>query len=502
MTSDPDPDDDDASTAAVPEETRVLAPSRARARPPDPAVPDPGEILSPGATVGAYIILRRIATGGCGTVYAAVHRVLGRKVAIKVLHGHLVGVSQFAARFVQEARAVNLIRHPGIVDIHEIGTLESGTPFYVMELVDGIPLGALLEQRGALSPLEALQILDPICDALQAAHAKGVIHRDVKASNVIVVGGNGPDWQVKLVDFGIAKVLHLVPGQDGITIAGQRLGTPHYMAPEQFRADPVDARTDVYALGVLLFRMLTRDLPFRSRDLGEIERMHLETPPPPPSQRVPVSPAIDAVVLKAMDKDPARRFESVAAFRAALRRAVDVPATVPAEARSARAIGIYLELRVPEQDRELDDALLSDLAAIMDLAACRLDEAGFSLALQTATAILGTRTSTPDEVGKRLAHGLRVADHLFESLAHRPGADARIKFNICVHVDQVSVRVASNGAELLSGPLVQAGTWAPDSDVPMLCVTEEVTHELPGIDTGKRAGRYILVRQHAGGLAS
>jgi serine/threonine-protein kinase len=435
-------------------------------------------------------------------VYAAVHGILGRKVALKVLHRHLVGVSQFPARFVQEARAVNLIRHPGIVDIHEIGTLDNGTPFYVMELVEGISLGTLLEQRGALAPLEALQILDPICDALQAAHAKGVIHRDVKASNVIVVGGSGPEWQVKLVDFGIAKVLHLVPGQDGITVAGQRLGTPHYMAPEQFRADPVDARTDVYALGVLLFRMLTKELPFHSRDLGEIERMHLETPPPPPSQRVPVSPAIDAVVLKAMDKDPDRRFESVAAFQAALRRAIDAPAARPAETRASRAIGIYVELRMPDQHASWDDRLLSDLGDIMDLAARQLDEAGFSLALQTATAILGTRTSSPDELGKRLSHGLRVAGHLFESLTTRPRADPRIRFNVCLHVDQVSVRVATNGAELLAGPLVQTGAWAPESDMPMLCVTEEVTRELPGIDSEKRDGRYILVRQRAGGLAS
>jgi serine/threonine-protein kinase len=490
MTSGPEGHDDGDHLPA----TRVLAPRRGAA--PRAATSEPDDLLEPGAAAGAYVIQRRIGAGGCGTVYAAEHRVLGRKVAVKVLHRQLAGMPQFTLRFVQEARAVNLIRHPGIVDIHDFDTLEDGRPFYVMELIDGISLGALLAQRGPLTPREALRILDPVCDALEAAHGRGVIHRDVKASNVIVAD-RAPQWEVKLVDFGIAKILHPDPAQRGITTQGQRLGTPHYMAPEQLRGEPVDARTDVYALGVLLFRMLTESYPFHSSELDDIERMHLETPPPPPSQWRPVSPAIDAVVLRAMDKHPDRRFESAAAFQAALRVAVDAPAATPAAPEVSPAIGIYVELRVPDQAGELDPAMLSDLAGMLDLAALVLGDAGFTLALQTGVAILGARTSSPDALGATLAHGLEVADRLFDALAHRPDPDGRIGFNVCLHVDRVSLHVAPDGRPLLAGPLVQIGRWAPDADMPALCVTEEVTHTLSGIPAEERAGRYILVRRPA-----
>jgi serine/threonine-protein kinase len=267
------------------------------------------------------------------------------------------------------------------------------------------------------------------------------------------------------------------------------------MAPEQLRGDPVDARTDVYALGVLLFRMLTKGYPFDSPDVGEIERMHLETPPPPPSQRRPMSPALDAVVLRAMDKRPDHRFESVASFQAALRLAVDAPTATPAEPRVSQAIGIYVELRVPDHHGELDQAMLSDLAAMLDLSALVLEDAGFTLALQTGVAILGTHTSSPAALGETLAHGLRVAGRLFDSLTQRPDPDDRIRFNVCLHVDRVSMQVAPDGKAVLAGPLVQIGTWAPESDLPALCVTEEVTRTLPDVATEARAGRYILVRR-------
>ncbi len=473
-------------------ETRVLAPRRSFAPQVDES--DGEDVLTPGCVAGAYVISRLIGAGGSGTVYAAEHLVLGRKVALKVLHRHLVGVPQFTLRFVQEARAVNLIRHHGIVDIHDFDTLEDGRPFYVMELVDGSSLGALLEQRESLTPREALRILDPICDALGAAHARGVIHRDVKASNVIVVD-RGPERQVKLVDFGIAKLLHPDPKVRGITIQGQRLGTPHYMAPEQLRGDPVDARTDVYALGVLLFRMLTKSYPFESPDLGEVERMHLETPPPPPSQQRPVSPAIDAVVLRALNKHPGRRFESVASFQAALRLAVGAPTATPARREVSQAIGIYVELRVPDQQGELDQAMLSDLASMLDVTALVLTDTGFTLALQTGAAILGTRTSSPDALGETIAHGLRVASRLFDALAHRPDPDVRIRFNVCLHVDRVSMQVEPDGKAHLGGPLLQIDTWTPECDMPGLCVTEEVTRTLSGIAAGARTGRFFLVRR-------
>jgi hypothetical protein len=171
----------------------------------------------------------------------------------------------------------------------------------------------------------------------------------------------------------------------------------------------------------------------------------------------------------------------------------------PTESRMFRAVGIYIELRVPDQDGELDDPMLSDLANILDLVAHLLGEAGYELALQTGTSILGTRMASRDELGEILSHGLRVANGLFESVANRPGADERIRFNVCLHVDEVTMQVASNGAGFLSGPLVQTSAWAPEPDMPLVCVTEEVTRELPNLSRGDRAGRYMMVRKRAGG---
>ena len=295
----------------------IRARDRLRLRP----EPSTRDALKPGTLCGAYVLKKELASGGGGTVYEAHHRILGRKAAVKVLRRQLASSPQMVARFVQEARAVNMIKHPSIVDIFEFDDLPDGRPFYVMELLDGIDLRSILNERGRFPPGEVLEILEPVCSALQAAHEMGIVHRDLKASNIFI-GNVGGERVVKLLDFGIAKLMHPDAGEGGLTVVGTRLGTSYTMAPEQIRGDGVDARTDIYALGVVLYHLVTGQYPFRAETMTEIERQHLEAPPPRPSQVAPVPPALDAVVLRCMEKTAERRFQTVKAFLEALRAAV------------------------------------------------------------------------------------------------------------------------------------------------------------------------------------
>src|SRR5215831_2484959 len=335
----------------------------------DPELSLYGDELAPGALAGEYVIQKTLAAGGCGTVYFAEHRILKRQAAVKVLHRELAGSADMLERFVREARAVNLIRHPNIVDIYEFGQLQDGRPYYVMELLEGVSLNALLRKQGRLSPQEALELIEPVCVAVQAAHEAGVVHRDLKASNIQVTGGPGPGPRlVKLLDFGIAKLLEPDPSASGATSVGRRLGTPHAMAPEQIRGEPVDARTDVYGLGVLLYHVLTGRYPFEAPDGMELERLHLEATPPPPSRFAPVSPAIDEVVLRCLEKSPAQRYRSVAECQQRLREAVGARPRTNPPATALPAIAIYVETRMDEGAHcETDDALLDDLEGVLDL---------------------------------------------------------------------------------------------------------------------------------------
>src|SRR4029077_9782109 len=274
------------------DKTRPLGPNQAGAL---AQAIDP-DALRPGTFAGSYVLKKELASGGGGTVYEAQHRLLGRRAAVKVLRRELAGSPQMVARFLREALAVNMIKHPNIVDIYEFGELPDGRPFYVMELLEGPALRSMLNERARFSSAEVLEILEPVCSALEAAHTQGIVHRDLKASNILIVT-QGERRIVKLLDFGIAKLMHPDAGDAGLTVVGTRLGTSYTMAPEQIRGDSVDPRTDIYALGVVLYHLLTGQYPFRAETMTDIERQHLEAPPPRPSQAAAIPLAIDAVTL-------------------------------------------------------------------------------------------------------------------------------------------------------------------------------------------------------------
>jgi serine/threonine protein kinase len=235
-----------------------------------------------GRVLGPYRLLARIGEGGMGVVYRAEHTVIVSLAAVKVMLPCFAGNADVLARFFQEARAVNRVRHENVVHVSDYGHCEDGTPYYVMELLDGHSLGQLLGAEGRLRVRRAVNIARQIALGLAAAHDAGVVHRDLKPSNVMLVRVGAERDFVKLLDFGIAKLL--VPdGPDAaapVTATGARLGTPYYMSPEQILGQRVDHRTDVYTFGVLLYRMLTGNLPFGGTP-EECMRDHLTVTAPP-----------------------------------------------------------------------------------------------------------------------------------------------------------------------------------------------------------------------------
>lgn len=439
---------------------------------------DADEFL-PGTAIGAYVVQRMLASGGGGTVYFARHRLLGREAAVKVLRRSMADSPQMVQRFFREALAVNVIKHPNIVDIFEFGELPDRRPFYVMEYLEGTDLKSMLRERGRFTPAEAVALLEPVCNALEAAHAAGIIHRDLKSSNIHVGLGGEPDKpQIKLLDFGVAKMLEPMPNQAGLTTAGSRLGTSQTMAPEQIEGGQVGRTTDVYALGVLLYQMLTGRYPFHAEDPTEVEMMHLQTPPPRPSQSAPVSPALDAVVLKAMEKTPDRRFSSVLGFIRALREAVDGE-TETSRGRSAeavKAVAIYVEVRSPSGDNEeLDEAQLEESLMSIDEAEHSLRGADYTLPLQTGTALLAVRVLSPANDKSERARAVELAKQLATELAHNHPS---IQVVVSVHAGQAQIRHNEGGLELVGGPIASIAQWVPQNVTSSVFVTAEAADGL------------------------
>ncbi|RYZ41672.1 MAG: serine/threonine protein kinase [Myxococcaceae bacterium] len=279
---------------------------------PTPSAEDP--LVS--TQMGEFVIEERIGAGGMGVVYRAVHPLIGKQAAVKVLRAELMSAEQ-EQRLLVEARAVNAIRHPGILDIFNFGRLADGRPYIVMELLRGQSLSELMHAKGRLDVGTTVWMLDQMASALGAAHRAGVVHRDLKPANVFVVEVPDAPPTLKLVDFGIAKVLRS-SGELTLT-AGAVLGTPDFMAPEQIRGGAISPATDLYALGVLAFQMLTGEKPFQGENV-QVMFAHVEQPAPRASSTVNgLPPKLDALVLQLMEKDPARRPASAEAVRQQLR---------------------------------------------------------------------------------------------------------------------------------------------------------------------------------------
>ncbi|HTE68957.1 MAG TPA: serine/threonine-protein kinase [Actinomycetes bacterium] len=273
----------------------------------------------PGIQIAGYRIEARVGRGGMGEVYRAVQLSLGRRVALKVLAPELAADDRFRRRFLRESRIAASIDHPSIIPIYESGE-DGGLLYIVMRYVDGSDLATLLEREGRLEPARAMAILTQVASALDAAHASGLVHRDVKPANILLANaGPGGDGHCYLCDFGLIKQVDTEQAFSALTATDQFVGTIPYVAPEQIEGREVDGRTDVYSLGCVLFHCLTGSVPYRGENDVEVVFAHLREPPPPISGRVPGLPvAMDAIIARAMAKAKEDRYPSCSALLAAV----------------------------------------------------------------------------------------------------------------------------------------------------------------------------------------
>jgi serine/threonine protein kinase len=283
-------------------------------------------------TIGNYRVTSQLGEGGMGVVYLAQHPVFGRKVAIKLLHAVLARDPDIVARFFNEARAIHMVAHENIVEILDFGQTADGQPYFIMEYLSGESLSETIT-RGPMQADQVEAIAVQMCRALGAAHSKGIVHRDLKPHNVQMVIKADGALQVKILDFGVAKILQSPDGSSSVkTRTGSLMGTPLYMSPEQCKgAGVLDHRTDIYSLGVILFEMLSGRPPFNAEGVGELFAKHMLEDPPSILEFVPNAPPhMAAAIMKSLAKDPAARFQSMDDFRKALIGEVKVTAPAPA----------------------------------------------------------------------------------------------------------------------------------------------------------------------------
>ncbi|HUT29121.1 MAG TPA: serine/threonine-protein kinase [Sedimentisphaerales bacterium] len=299
------------------DDTQAAESSAASQTPPVFVPPQPAELAE---QFPQLEILQLLGQGGMGAVYKATQTALDRPVALKILPPHIGQDPAFAERFTREARAMAKLNHPHIVSVYDFGNTTEGLYYFVMEFVDGADLRHVIRSR-EISPKEALAIVPQICDALQYAHEEGIVHRDIKPENVLL----DKKGRVKIADFGLAKLLDRPPTPYTLTDPAQRMGTPHYMAPEQIEhPHDVDHRADIYSLGVVFYEMLTGELP-----LGRF---------PPPSRKVHIDVRLDEVVLKTLEKEPERRYQQASQVKTDVETISSSPKSAGAAADGVEAV--------------------------------------------------------------------------------------------------------------------------------------------------------------------
>ncbi|EYF03936.1 serine/threonine protein kinase [Chondromyces apiculatus] len=314
---------------------------------PEPSIeiPPPAELIDerqPGATdpyIGTtfdhrYKIERLLGEGGMGFVYLARHKVIDKKVAVKVLRAELARDEEIFERFVQEARAASSVGNPHIVDVSDFGDLPDGSKYFVMEYLEGSSLSQIIDGPGEITVDFIYKVSLQMADGLAAAHSGGIVHRDLKPDNVYVVRRGKDAEFVKILDFGIAKVT--TDAESRLTRAGAVFGTPHYMSPEQAAGAPIDLRTDIYSMGVMLYELGSRQLPFTADNFMGILTQHMYKAPVPlrallsgPGPTCP--PALEAIILKCLSKKPESRYQTMAELREDMEtaRSGGVPKAVP-----------------------------------------------------------------------------------------------------------------------------------------------------------------------------
>ncbi len=414
-----------------------------------------------GDLIGAWRLHERIADGGFGTVYAVTHAGSGAPGALKLLHAHLMDSEATVARLLREAEVLAQLRHPNIVELLDAG-VHQGRPYLVMERLEGCDLGQEIAIRGRLAPADALTLIEPVCAALALAHEHGVIHRDVKASNVFLC--HGARRRVVLLDFGIARVA----GATDLTMSRQVLGTPASMAPEQIRGGVVDARCDVYGLGVLTYHLLVGRMPFDESSMTMAEYLHLHARRPAVSAAAPVHGGIDAAVARAMAIDPAARFPGPLAYLAALRAAI-VDEHEPA-VTAATTTGILVAYRAPAE--LMDELLLEELEELLPSAGRHLAGHGFRLALDLGDAALFVPTNSDATGQDACAIAVGTYDTLLPRTHRLPGVE------LAIVIHRAPLELVGDRVE--GGALADLSTWPVAADHPGVVATADALLDAAG----------------------
>jgi eukaryotic-like serine/threonine-protein kinase len=416
-----------------------------------------GADLSAGALVGPYVVQELIYRGGAANLYRAEEPKTRRIAAVKVLHPQFAHLSKMLRRFQQEADSLRQLRHPNIVEIWESGELRDGRPYIAMEWLDGRSLAAELHQRGPYSAREAVAALEQIGRALIAAHRIGIVHRDIKAQNVMV-SRRGDEVVFKLVDFGIAKLLAPDSPGGGLTSTGMRMGTPVSMAPEQIRGEPADQRTDIYALGVLMYQLATGRFPFQGANSIEIEEMHLHAPVPRPSELASVPERYDVAATRCLEKRPEVRFQSVDELLAFLRESF----TDPHPHSFGRALGLFVQASADAE--EGSTAILETLDSSLAEAQRTCREMGLTICLEAGNAFLAAIPSPGQALEERALRErlLRSSLALFSSLRSRFPS---IHFSLSMQLAPAQMqRTVKGELEIKGGELLALTRWIEDSE--------------------------------------
>ncbi len=397
-----------------------------------------------------YEIKRQVGTGGMADVYMAIDRLLGRTVAVKVLHPQFSRDPVYIERFRHEAQAAANITHPNIVNVYDWG-VEGDLHYIIMEYVEGKSLKDVILENAPLMPERAVEIAISICMALEAAHSHGIVHRDIKPHNVIVTRDN----QIKVMDFGIART----SGGSSITQTGTIIGTAQYISPEQAQGRTADPRSDLYSLGIVLYELLTAKVPFDGETPVAIAYKHVREDPLPPSILNPdISPELEAIVLKALAKNPQNRYQSATEMRADLERCLEgtpVYATpvLPPEEKTTEATRVYPVTSLPQRgkSRKWPWVVLIIVAAI-------------AIAFGVWGVLRGTSAITvPDLTGKSEAEAKKILSDAGlllgnvtkdysetvpegKIISQNPKAGSKITKNMKVDI------VVSRGAPLISVP--------------------------------------------------
>jgi len=406
-----------------------------------PAGPPREPEFPPGSTVGNFTIGARLASGGFGAVYRARDRA-GDEVAIKILHPHHASNEAAVARFERESQAAASLQHPGIVKVLANDRLPDGRPWFAMELLVGRELEEEIRATGPCTMLACMWVLREVAEALAVAHAHGIIHRDIKASNVFLATD-----RIVLLDFGVAKLLDLE--DDHLTVTGMTVGTPASMAPEQARGAAVDARTDVYGLGAMLFHMLTGTKPFPGHETNELRFLHQHARRPRPSTHAKVPPVFDAIVSKAMAIDPGARYQTPLALVEAFEKVVissGAMGAMSAMGATAASLGggtsgataatvetrtggpLYLLVEIATIDDSLaapSEELWDDLETVR-AAFGQLSQPPYVVRLSTDTSILVERPHEPGAIERVLGECHAIAERLRTRSAPHPAVRVRI----------------------------------------------------------------------------